>query len=950
MSESDTSPSLLNLKEFRIQKKSNFSHTPDTVNSCLSTSTEISPVHRIKPVRKRILPISESDSDCETSVKMSHIEIIEIDDDDDDYGDAISSIVINNVVSLSDSQTNEEFIQTDTNGISTINPDSVITPNTEEDTNGTSRLKKSDSIIEKEKQMRFLRERYPSMESMAIHDVLSKHNFNVDNAIKELQTSTGSNGPVDSYANWKVEQEKKEAEHKTEVKTEGVRNAFNPKKRSKIGEFSNTTKKKAKRMRTEAVSDESDVETNDYKDRRVFDSDEDSDVEISNHLTSDKKKVLEFFNTAIPSELQLMATCSKKKADVLIEFRPFNDWVDLVQKLQENKNLNTDLLNAAQEVLLTRRNIQRLMKCCKNLAQQMERAVAKGAGVKQQPALLDPSKQLTGYQMVGLNWLAVLHKQGVNGILADEMGLGKTIQVIAFLAHLKETGGTLGIPHLIVVPSSTLDNWRVEFERWCPELKVFMYYGTTEERKMYRIQYWSKGNINQYDVILTTYSMVTNSSEERKMFKVTQMHYVIFDEAHMLKNMNTQRYENLIRIKAKNRILLTGTPLQNNLLELMSLLIFVMPDMFAGRSDDLKNLFQKNSKVSKITPEEELPAFEKDQIKHAKDIMKPFLLRRLKQDVLQDLPQKTDELVVVPFPPTQLEQYNNLVYHFQSLGKEDTNANSFSAMTVMSDLRKLSNHPLLLKYFYEYEDIKTMAGILARSATYKETNVQYITEDLLCMSDFEIHTLCKHQPGLNQFELPDNLILTSGKFLYLDKKLDELKRGGHRVLIFSQYVIMLNVMEEYLTLKNYSYLRLDGSTPVTVRQELIDQFTNDPDIFIFLLSTKAGGLGINLTAADTVIIHDIDFNPYNDKQAEDRCHRMGQLRPVNVYRLISKGTIEEGMWQMNQEKLKLEKEVTANESENPDVKSVVRLLSSVLGIDSEKINALATPPQTNKKS
>uniref|UniRef100_A0A1Y1NGS1 SWI/SNF-related matrix-associated actin-dependent regulator of chromatin subfamily A containing DEAD/H box 1 homolog n=1 Tax=Photinus pyralis TaxID=7054 RepID=A0A1Y1NGS1_PHOPY len=875
MSESDTSPSLLNLKEFRIQKKSNFSHTPDTVNSCLSTYT---------------------------------------------------------------------------NGISTINPDSVITPNTEEDTNGTSRLKKSDSIIEKEKQMRFLRERYPSMESMAIHDVLSKHNFNVDNAIKELQTSTGSNGPVDSYANWKVEQEKKEAEHKTEVKTEGVRNAFNPKKRSKIGEFSNTTKKKAKRMRTEAVSDESDVETNDYKDRRVFDSDEDSDVEISNHLTSDKKKVLEFFNTAIPSELQLMATCSKKKADVLIEFRPFNDWVDLVQKLQENKNLNTDLLNAAQEVLLTRRNIQRLMKCCKNLAQQMERAVAKGAGVKQQPALLDPSKQLTGYQMVGLNWLAVLHKQGVNGILADEMGLGKTIQVIAFLAHLKETGGTLGIPHLIVVPSSTLDNWRVEFERWCPELKVFMYYGTTEERKMYRIQYWSKGNINQYDVILTTYSMVTNSSEERKMFKVTQMHYVIFDEAHMLKNMNTQRYENLIRIKAKNRILLTGTPLQNNLLELMSLLIFVMPDMFAGRSDDLKNLFQKNSKVSKITPEEELPAFEKDQIKHAKDIMKPFLLRRLKQDVLQDLPQKTDELVVVPFPPTQLEQYNNLVYHFQSLGKEDTNANSFSAMTVMSDLRKLSNHPLLLKYFYEYEDIKTMAGILARSATYKETNVQYITEDLLCMSDFEIHTLCKHQPGLNQFELPDNLILTSGKFLYLDKKLDELKRGGHRVLIFSQYVIMLNVMEEYLTLKNYSYLRLDGSTPVTVRQELIDQFTNDPDIFIFLLSTKAGGLGINLTAADTVIIHDIDFNPYNDKQAEDRCHRMGQLRPVNVYRLISKGTIEEGMWQMNQEKLKLEKEVTANESENPDVKSVVRLLSSVLGIDSEKINALATPPQTNKKS
>lgn len=147
---------------------------------------------------------------------------------------------------------------------------------------------------------------------------------------------------------------------------------------------------------------------------------------------------------------------------------------------------------------------------------------------------------------MGLNWLSVLHAQGVNGILADEMGLGKTVQVIAFLAHLKETGAARST-HLIVVPSSTLDNWRAEFHRWCPELRVFMYYGSIEERRAFRFDL-AKGMLADFDVILTTYTIVANTPEERKMFRVTPMHYVVFDEAHMLKNMNTARYENLIRI------------------------------------------------------------------------------------------------------------------------------------------------------------------------------------------------------------------------------------------------------------------------------------------------------------------------------------------------------------------------------------------------------------------
>jgi SWI/SNF-related matrix-associated actin-dependent regulator 1 of chromatin subfamily A len=156
---------------------------------------------------------------------------------------------------------------------------------------------------------------------------------------------------------------------------------------------------------------------------------------------------------------------------------------------------------------------------------------------------------------------------------------------------------------------------------------------------------------------------------------------------------------------------------------------------------------------------------------------------------------------------------------------------------------------------------------------------------------------------------------------------------------------MLNVMEDYLKIRKHKYLRMDGSTPVSERQELVDEYMEDSSIFIFLLSTRAGGLGINLTSADTVIIHDIDFNPYNDKQAEDRCHRMGQTRPVTVYRLISQGTIEEGMLEMNKEKLKLERQITTEESDNPDVKSVVRLLSSALGVDSSKANAFVSPPK-----
>ncbi|CAH0585486.1 unnamed protein product [Chrysodeixis includens] len=671
------------------------------------------------------------------------------------------------------------------------------------------------------------------------------------------------------------------------------------------------------------------------KDDRVYDS-EDSDNEITDDLIGDKKKVFEFLNNSNMNELSLLSGCSQKKAEAIIALRPFKGWVDMVDKFNSNKTLSTELLNSTQELLTTRNNIQRLMKKCVGLAQQLEAAVAAGAGRLKQPAILDESLTLAPYQLVGLNWLAVLHKQGVSGILADEMGLGKTVQVIAFLAHLKETGQARGT-HLVVVPASTLDNWSSELSRWCPSLRVSKYYGHPEERRQLRIQY-SRG-LDDVDVVLTTYTMVNSCPEERKMFRITPMHYVIYDEAHMLKNMSTQRYDNLLKIKSKHRLLLTGTPLQNNLLELMSLLAFVMPHMFSGKTDDLKSLFQKNAKskttkkVDGKTEEDELP-FEQSQITQAKRIMKPFVLRRLKRDVLQDLPKKTNHRELCPMSERQEILYKNLIAGFSAKDGTIRATTEQSGMAMMMDMRKLANHPLLLRYHYSDATLRGIAARLARHPRYKENNEQYAWEDLLCLSDFQIHQLTQQYSSISSHALPEHLILDSGKFQKLDEMLPRLKEGGHRVLIFSQFTMMLDVLEPYLAIRGHKYLRLDGSTAVTDRQELIDRY-NTEDIFVFLLSTKAGGLGINLTAADTVIIHDIDFNPYNDKQAEDRCHRMGQTRPVTIYRLLSCGTIEEGIYQVAQEKLNLEKHVTGDDdNESTEQKNVVRLLSAALGLTS----------------
>ncbi|EFN83220.1 SWI/SNF-related matrix-associated actin-dependent regulator of chromatin subfamily A containing DEAD/H box 1 homolog isoform X2 [Harpegnathos saltator] len=743
----------------------------------------------------------------------------------------------------------------------------------------------------KEHKLKYLTTLYPQNDALRIQEVLISTNWNIEEAEETLRN--------------------------------------NKKRTSK--ESPKAKKKKRRKLNVEEDIDVDSDEGN-YKDK-VFDSDEDTDVEISNELTGDKKAVLEFMRTAMPSELLLMSQCSQKRANAIVEARPFEDWKDLVNKFQSTRYLDTELLNAAQVILSTRHVVETLMKKCLRLSTNMEKAVSAGAStITQQPKDLSSNLTLAPYQMVGLNWLAVMHAQNVNGILADEMGLGKTVQVIAFLTYLKEAGliDEQDGPHLIVVPSSTIENWWNELERWSPSLKVVQYYGSQDERKEMRMG-WRNGDLDDVDVLLTTYSLICSTPEERRLFRVMPINYVVFDEAHMLKNMSSVRYENLVRINAKHRILLTGTPLQNNLLELMSLLIFVMPSLFAGKQADLKSLFSKNSKMPSDKKDKDQPLFEREQVKNAKEIMRPFVLRRLKAEVLNDLPYKKDEIIRCELLSKQQSMYDRLIAQFSAEANEITDVNGTG---IMMQLRKLANHPLLVRDYYDEEKLTIIANRLAKEPGYKQKNPKYVFEELLWASDYQINQMTRIYKSVAGFGLPQELIPQAGKLKHLDELLPRLKKDGHRILIFSQFTMVLDILEEYLTIRGQTFIRLDGSTPVTERQSLINEYTQNSSIFIFLLSTRAGGLGINLTAADTVIIHDIDFNPYNDKQAEDRCHRVGQKKPVTIIRLLSKGTIEESMYEIAQEKLHLEQQITGNEeNEGTDKKSVLKLLKMTIGQD-----------------
>eukprot|EP00842_Homolaphlyctis_polyrhiza_P001095 jgi/Hompol1/1987/HPOL_001721-RA len=509
------------------------------------------------------------------------------------------------------------------------------------------------------------------------------------------------------------------------------------------------------------------------------------------------------------------------------------------------------------------------------------------------------------------------------------MGLGKTAQVISFIANLFSMGNRG--PHLIIVPSSTIDNWIREFTNWCPKLRVRTYRGSQSERMEQQEYIQSDSRIN---VIVTTYNIATGGKDDRAFLRKIPIASLILDEGHMVKNIESVRYKHLMAIKSPFRLLLTGTPLQNNLLELLALLSFIMPKLFITDRKILERIFQ--FKTSRIANESEL---NRKRIERAKRIMTPFVLRRRKDQVLYDLPRKQHVIEICKPLEMQRSMLQNVLMQSrstvlaesinpslptppQSSGDEGTKsvavaeskAPSKKAFTnVLMDLRKISNHPLLIRSIYTPETLRSMAKLIRKEPEHAKGNLEYIWEDMMVMSDFELHQLCVKYPSIRSFALNDDQIMASSKVHKLKELLPQMKQNGDRVLLFSQFVIMLDILEVVLQQLGIRFLRMDGGTPVVERQNLIDQYSTDPSIDVFLLSTKAGGFGINLTAANVVILYDIDFNPHNDAQAEDRAHRVGQKRDVTVYRLIVDKSVEQHMWNCAQAKLNLDAKLQAQD-------------------------------------
>ncbi len=464
-----------------------------------------------------------------------------------------------------------------------------------------------------------------------------------------------------------------------------------------------------------------------------------------------------------------------------------------------------------------------------------------------QPSMLKGG-DLKEYQLNGLQWLVSLYNNNLNGILADEMGLGKTIQTIALLCYIMEVKQNNG-PFLIVVPLSTLSNWVNEASKWAPDMIKVVYKGAPDLRKQLYREDVATGRFN---LMLTTYEYIM---KDKSALKKINWQYIIVDEGHRMKNAQSKFAQTLgTMFTSKHRILLTGTPLQNNLPELWALLNFLLPTIFSS-VETFDQWFNKpfsqfknrivddaNGNNGEGAEENNLSQEERMLIVHRlHEVLRPFMLRRVKDQVLDQLPEKVEKVIRCSLSGWQKKIYK--VIHQRSTVSREKDSIVQGMNNAIMQLRKICNHPYLF---------------------------------------------------LNDWMIDDDLIRCSGKFELLDRILPKLMHAGHRILMFSQMTQCMTVLEKFFEYRGFKHLRLDGGTSADEREKRMYMF-NDPDspYFIFLLSTRAGGLGLNLATADTVIIFDSDWNPMMDAQAQDRAHRIGQKNEVRVYRLVTNTIVEE---------------------------------------------------------
>lgn len=468
--------------------------------------------------------------------------------------------------------------------------------------------------------------------------------------------------------------------------------------------------------------------------------------------------------------------------------------------------------------------------------------------IAEQPSYIQ-NGTLRDFQMMGLNFLAFNWTKGKNVVLADEMGLGKTVQTIAFLNWLRHDRNQQG-PFLVTVPLSTMPAWGETFDLWTPDINYVVYTGNQSARNIIReheLLVDSNPRRPRFHVLLTTYEYVL---ADAALLSQIKWQFMAVDEAHRLKNRDSQLYDRLREFRAPSRLLITGTPVQNNLGELSALFDFLNPGVVNIDENMDLTAEEASAKIAKLTED-----------------IKPYMLRRTKQKVEKDLPPKTEKIIRVELSDIQLEYYKNILTKNYAALNQGAKGQKQSLLNIMMELKKASNHPFM----------------------FPSAEERLVPE------------------GARRDEVLRALITSSGKMMLLDQLLSKLKRDGHRVLIFSQMVKMLDILGEYMDYRGHAYQRLDGTIAAAPRRIAIDHF-NAPDSndFCFLLSTRAGGLGINLMTADTVIIFDSDWNPQADLQAMARAHRIGQVKPVSVYRLVSKETVEEEILERARNKLMLE--------------------------------------------
>ncbi|KAI8368785.1 SNF2 family N-terminal domain-containing protein [Blakeslea trispora] len=547
-----------------------------------------------------------------------------------------------------------------------------------------------------------------------------------------------------------------------------------------------------------------------------------------------------------------------------------------------------------------------------------------------QPALVTGAV-LRDYQLAGVEWLISLWENGLNGILADEMGLGKTLQTIGFIAHLKSM--QVSGPYLIVTPLSTLANWINEFKRFAPSINVLLYHGSKEERQhmINRKMQKKKETSYEFPIVVTSYEIVMN---DRKHLQKYNWKYIVVDEGHRLKNMNCRLIRELKTYSSANRLLLTGTPLQNNLSELWSLLNFLLPDIF----DDL-DMFQSWFDFSDINDKSGQDRIMKEEeedkiVTSLHTILRPFLLRRLKTDVEYALPKKKEYLLYAPLTQPQKNLYDAIIKRDlrDYLIKRKTVKDDQLETAEEEDNRRSKKKEVSYKeksdrqFFKDLEkepeqpeiDEKAVAKTREMAQAVKQVNGLHLQNLVM-----QLRKVCNHpflfdwpiDPATNTPILSNELAAQSGKVLLLDRLLTGLFDRGHKVLVFSQMTKMLDILEDWAThLKGWPICRLDGSVSQEERRRQIEEFSEPgSDIKLFLLSTRAGGLGINLTAADTVIIFDSDWNPQMDLQAQDRVHRIGQTKPVLIYRFVAAKTVEAKILERATAKRRLEKLVISKD-------------------------------------